>query len=379
MKHIVLVGNTAWSMYNFRTGLIKTLLKTGYQVTVIAPIDNNFDKQIERLGAVFINVKIEAKGTNPIIDLGLIIQFRRIFGRIKPDFIFFYTIKPNIYGSLAACVCGIPHIAVTTGLGYTFLNNNIVAKIARKLYKFALKNAKEVWFLNDDDFQIFLQYKLILKSKGYLLKGEGINLERFKPSYSQTNKVSFLLMARILWDKGIGEFVEAARILKTEYPNTKFQILGFMGIDNPSAISKEQMHSWQQEGVIEYLGSTSDVVPFVRKASCVVLPSYREGVPITLLEAAAMCKPIVTTDSVGCRDTMDDNLSGYLCKVKDPQSLANAMERIIQMSPQQRQTMGEAGRKKAETEFDEKIVINIYIKTLQKYSKCCKRSVNAVL
>lgn len=368
MKHIVLVGNTAWSMYNFRAGLIKGLIKIGYRVTVMAPSDDDFDKRIEELGVQFINVRIEAKGTNPFVDFLLIERFRRIFKFIHPDFLFFYTIKPNIYGSFAARLLNIPHVAVVTGLGYTFINNNMVARIARILYELAFKSANEIWFLNNEDLRVFLDNRLIPHSKGNILKGEGVNLERFTPSNTQCEQVSFLLMARMLWDKGVGEYVEAARMLCLKYPEVQFRILGFMGVDNPNAISEEQMLSWQNEGVIKYMGSTADVVPFVKDASCIVLPSsYREGVPISLLEAAAMCKPIVTTDNVGCRDTVDDTISGFLCKVKDPESLADAMEKVILMSPEQRQMMGEAGRVKIEKEFDEKIVIDTYVQTLRRF------------
>lgn len=366
-KQIILCGNTAWSMYNFRAGLIKGLLDSGYHVTVIAPSDNEYDKKIVDIGASFINIDIQAKGTNPIADIKLILKYLKIFNSIKPDFIFFYTIKPNIYGGFAASIKKLKYIGITTGLGYTFINNNIVSKIARILYKFAFKCAKEIWFLNNDDLKSFLEYKLINKSKGYIIKGEGINLTKFKKTNNQSDPISFLLMARILWDKGIGEYVESARILKLKYPEVKFKLLGFMGVDNPSAISQEQMDKWQSEGVIEYLGSTSNVIPYVEDANCIVLPSYREGVPITLLEAAAMCKPIVTTDSVGCRDTVDDNVSGYLCNIKDVKSLTDAMEKIILMSLNERQKMGEAGRKKMETEFDEKIIVNHYLHILNKY------------
>lgn len=368
MKHIMLVGNTAWSMYNFRAGLIRGLLAMGYNVTVVAPADGHFEKLIEELGATWIDIQMEAKGTNPFKDLQLISRFKKIFKSVNPDFIFFYTIKPNIYGSLAARIVGADHIAVTTGLGYTFINNNFIAKIARMLYKFALKSAREVWFLNRDDQDSFLYYNLIHENKSYILKGEGINLDRFLPTANQNETVSFLLMARMLWDKGVGVYVEAARILKAKYPDTQFKLLGFMGVDNPSAISQEQMDLWQNEGVVEYLGSTNDVIPFVNNASCIVLPSYyREGLPITLLEAAAMCKPLVTTDSVGCRDTVDDSITGFLCKPKDVVSLCDAMEKIIIMTPMQRQAMGEAGRKKIEQEFNEELIINTYSQTLKKY------------
>lgn len=368
MKHILLSGNSAWSMFNFRAGLMKSLLEAGYRVTVVAPADNHFDKKIEALGAFFVDISIKAKGTNPVSDIKLFLKFRKIFRRLKPDFVFLYTIKPNIYGSFAARAVNIPHIAVTTGLGYTFLNDNLVAKIARKLYKFALKSPLEVWFLNKDDLESFLQHKLISESQGHILHGEGINLERFEPTDNQSNMIIFLLIARMLWDKGVGEFVEAARVLKLKYPTAAFRLLGFMGADNPSAIPQRQMDLWKAEGVIEYLGSTDDVVPYIRPASCVVLPSYREGIPVTLLEAAAMCKPLVTTDNTGCRDTVDDGVNGYLCKVKNIGSLTSALEKIILLTPVERQTMGEAGRKKMEMEFDEKLIVAHYLDTLSVYN-----------
>ena len=367
MKHIVLVGNTSWSMYNFRSGLIKGLIDKNYKVTVISPKDNNNELMVMELGASFVDINISAKGTNPFIDVLLIFKIKSILDAIKPDFVFFYTIKPNIYGSFAAQMLKIPHIAVITGLGYTFIKENIVSKIARVLYKLAFTKANEVWFLNKDDLKVFNRYNLIY-DKGFILKGEGINLSKFKPTLNQSNDISFLLIARMLWDKGIGEFVEASKILKTKYPLVKFNLLGFIGVDNPSAISKEQINEWQEDGLVNYLGSTSDVVPFIQDASCIVLPSYREGIPITLLEASSMTKPIVTTNSIGCKDTIDDGLTGFLCEPKNFQSLANAMEKIILLSPLERQKMGEAGRRKMENEFDEKLIVQHYLDTLKKYN-----------
>lgn len=364
MKNIVLSGNTAWSMYNFRGGLIKKLCGIGYKIFVVAPADAYYTPRIELLGAVFVNIDLEAKGTNPLKDLVLIKKYIKIFRNIKPDIVFSYTIKPNIYGSFAAQYLDIPCIAITTGLGYTFLNNNIVSKIAKLLYKVAFKRVKQVWFLNNDDFESFIQYDIIHKNKGFVINGEGVNLERFEKSNNQTDNVIFLLMCRMLWDKGVGEFVEAAGKLKDKYPSTKFELLGFMGVDNPSAISKTQMDIWQREGNITYLGSTDNVVPYIMDSSCVVLPSYREGVPITLLEAASMCKPIITTDNVGCRVTVDDGVTGFMCAAKDVDSLSSAMEKIILMTPKERQMMGENGRRKMEKEFDEKIILNHYIDVL---------------
>lgn len=366
MKHIVFCGNTAWSMYNFRGSLIKHLVTLGYKVSVVAPKDE-YVENIKKLGCAYFDINVDAKGVNPVKDIKLIFFYRQLFKQLRPDFIFFYTIKPNIYGSLSILGLSIPSICITTGLGYTFIANNAVAKIARFLYRVSFTNAHEVWFLNNSDFETFLNYKIIKKDKGRILNGEGINLIRFYPTSDQNESCSFLLIARLLWDKGIGEYVSAARVLKKKYPAVHFNLLGFLGVDNPSAISKEQVEKWIQEGAVSYLGATKDVIPYITGSSCIVLPSYREGLPISLLESSAMCKPIIATDVPGCKDVIDDGVTGFICKVKSIESLVDAMEKIIKMTPSERQLMGEFGRKKIECKFDEKLIINEYVKTIMNY------------
>jgi glycosyltransferase involved in cell wall biosynthesis len=359
-KTILFSGNTLWSMYNFRKAIFEDLIKNNFKVIVVAPEDE-FITKIQTMGCTFIPIKIAAKGVNPIHDFLVFISYLKIFRRTKPDSCFFYTIKPNIYGSLAARLLNIKHVPVTTGLGYIFLNDGIVSKIAKWLYKIAFRKAKQVWFLNQDDYTEFLKEKIISPSRGYVMKGgEGIDLKLFSES-PQPDSVSFLLMARMLWDKGVGLFVEAAKMLKQEYPDVQFNLLGFVGVDNPSAISKKQIDEWEKEGIINYLGVTNDVRPFINKSSCVVLPSYyREGVPLCLLEGAAMAKPLITTNSVGCRETVDDGINGFLCKIKDVKSLQEAMRKIILMRKEDRLQMGLSGRKKIEQTFDIR-------KTIEKY------------
>lgn len=356
---LIFCGNTAWGMYNFRKPVLEYFLKKGIEVIVITPEDSIFQEQIKSLGCKCITIDMEAKGNNPIKDLNSMWQIREILKQEKPACCFFYTIKPNIYGSLAAASLNIPFIPITTGLGYVFLVNNMVSKIAKLLYKIAFRKAKQVWFLNQDDIEAFRKENLIDANKISLLKGEGIDVNRFE-IHPENKEISFLLVARMLWDKGVGEFVEAASILKKKYPKVKFQLLGFLGVDNPSAISKEQMDQWIKEGNIAYLGTTKDVRPFLYDASCIVLPSYREGISFSLMEGAAAGKPLVATNAVGCKDIVDDGINGYLCKVKDSEDLAKQMEKIILMSTEERIQMGLRGREKIKNEFSIDIVIDKY-------------------
>ncbi|GJB03941.1 glycosyltransferase family 4 protein [Aeromonas caviae] len=368
-KKIVLVANTSWSVFNFRYGLLNHLLRLGYDLTVIAPHDEFSDK-MQEMGCRIIDLPMDAKGINPIEDCKIINILYRYYYNNRPDFIIHYTIKPNIYGSLAAKLAGIPSMAITTGLGYTFANGNIVAKVARLLYKFAFQYPKEVWFLNEDDRQTFLKHRLIADNKAVLLHGEGVDLGYFIPQQkSQSDHtIRFLLIARMLWDKGVGEFVAAARIIKKQYPQATFQLLGACGVANPNAIERAQVALWEKEGVITYLGTTTDVRPMIADADCVVLPSfYSEGIPRTLMEAAAMERPIITTDNVGCRDVVIHGKTGLLCQVKDVNSLAVACEKFIQMSQNDRNGMGRAGRLLMADKFDEKMVIEQYMKALKKY------------
>ena len=368
-KKIALVANTAWSVFNFRHGLLSRLINDGYQLTIIAPPDK-FSHKLRDMGCAVVDLPMAAKGTNPLQDLKLMYTLFRLYLQIAPNFIIHYTIKPNIYGSLAAKWAGIPSLAITTGLGYTFVNDNLVAKVARGLYKLAFRFPEEVWFLNEDDRHVFLHQKLIEPSKAILLHGEGVDITHFVPQPMSINdgKVRFLLVARMLWDKGIGEYVEAARILRQKYPQAIFQLLGSCGVANPSVIDREQITKWESEGLVEYLGTTEDVRPIIASSDCVVLPSfYREGVPRTLMEAAAMAKPLITTDNVGCRDVVLPGVSGFLCPIKDATSLADCFERFIVMEPAHRASMGIAGREFMAKKFDERLVIEKYLYTLKKY------------
>ncbi|EGR4059368.1 glycosyltransferase family 4 protein [Vibrio cholerae] len=365
---LIMVANTAWSVFNFRHTLIKDLLSSGVELYVIAPEDK-FSAKLVDMGCQVLDLPMQAKGVNPLADLGLMLRLLRHYREIKPDFIIHYTIKPNIYGSLAAKLAGIPSLAITTGLGYTFVNQNVVSQVARQLYKFAFRYPKEVWFLNEDDRRAFLEHHLIEPDKAVLLHGEGVNLNHFVPTDKPQpdGNVRFLLIARMLRDKGVCEFVEAARQIRQRYPNAIFQLLGDCGVPNPSVIGREEIAQWEKEGVVEYLGTTDDVRPIIAQSDCLVLPSYREGIPRTMIESAAMAKPLIVSDAPGCRDVVLDGQTGYLCEVKNAQSLAQRCERFLTLSDSEKQAMGKAGRSFMEAKFDEKWVIKQYFATLKKY------------
>lgn len=371
---IAFVSNTAWSLYNFRFGVMKALMERGYKIVAVAPPDD-YVANLEQGGVQFVPLKhLHAKGTNPMNEWALYREFVKIYREISPDMIFHYTIKPNIYGVKAARKVGIPTIAITTGLGYIFNSNGIVPYIAKLLYKKTLFKAEEVWFLNNDDLQSFLSERIIDTSKTFLLPGEGVDTAYFSPRREREatpdEPVRFVFTGRMIAEKGVGEFVKATEILKAKGLKIDSRLLGFMDVLNPGAISKETMSGWEAKGIVKYLGATSDVRPLLEEADCLVLPSYyREGIPRSLLEAASMAKPIITTDNVGCRDVVDDNITGYLCPVKDAVALSEKMEQFIRLSATARSEMGRKGREKMIRDFDQDVIIDIYLKKIKQYIK----------
>jgi glycosyltransferase involved in cell wall biosynthesis len=367
-KHLCMVANTAWSMWNFRRGLLSSLLQYGYKITIVAPPDNTVPL-LCKLGCLFIPLKLSAKGINPFMDIKLTWDLVMIYKKNHVDLIIHYTVKPNIYGSFAAYYCCLPSFAVTTGLGYAFLNDGWVSRIVRLLYKFALKYPRVVIFLNKDDRDEFVSTGLVDKKNTQLFPGEGIDLNFFHPieNSNRDGSVNFLLIARLLWDKGVGEYVAAAKNIKKIYPSVKFKLLGDFQANNPSAIGYKQLNEWINAGVLEYIGITEDVRPIIMNSDCVVLPSYREGLPRTMIEAAAMEKPIIVTDVPGCRDVVRHGETGLLCQPRNVSSLIDAMMEFIQMSSDQRTLMGRAARQSIKSKFDEKKVISIYFSLLEQH------------
>ncbi|MBP0628132.1 glycosyltransferase family 4 protein [Cupriavidus sp. AcVe19-1a] len=369
--HIAFVANSSWSIQQYRGGVVRALLAHGAKVSIIAPVDRS-SEALQALGCEFHPLTLSAKSANPLADWKCFSQLTRLYRQLKPDCAFQYTIKPNIYGSLAARLSGVPCIAVTTGLGFVFINNNFVARIGRGLYRLALRSAHQVWFLNEDDRLEFVKRSLVSEERTFVLPSEGIDLDYYTPSERQpreNNTFRFLLIARMLWDKGVGEYVEAARRIRAVYPTVQFQLLGPADVENPSAISRAQLMAWQNEELIEYLGTATDVRGAIAQADCIVLPSYREGVPRTLLEAASMEKPIVATDVPGCRDVVRDKVTGRLCRPRSAEDLSQTMLEVYESEEETLRQMGKAGRVDVDMRFSEGRVIDIYLRAIALVSR----------
>lgn len=366
-KRIAFVSNTSWYIYNLRLGVIRHLKELGYEILVISPEDTYTHYLISE-GYHYIHIKTDNKGKSLLKDFSYFFRLLKIYKTYQPDFIFHYTIKPNIYGTLAARAANISSIAVVSGAGYTFLRNGILNYFSVLLYRFAMQYSEEVWFVNNDDIEEFVIKKIVDRKSVKLLPGEGVNVQHFQPQTrkSKTNDTVFLLSARLIWDKGIGIYVEAARIIKEKHPDTQFHLLGFTDVENPNSISATQIYEWHEKGYVRYLGKTEDVRPYIANCSCFVLPSYyREGVPRSLLEAAAMAKPILTTDNVGCREVVKDTYNGFLCEPKNVNDLVQKMEHVILASSEELDQMGKRGREIVKHYFDEQLVIKEYTNKLR--------------
>jgi len=359
--HVMLTVNAAWNVWNFRRPLVKSLLETGHRVTILAPEGERVE-DLRAMGCRFVALEMDVKGLNPLQDFRLMRSFRRIFFTEVPDVVLSYTIKNNLFGAMAARTCGIPFIPNVTGLGTAFLSGGPLQRIAEFLYRRAFRNLKTVFFQNTDDRDLFLERRLVTAEQSIVLPGSGIDLNDFaaNPYPVDEKEIRFLLIARLLRDKGIYEYIDAARRLKTKGIPVRFQLLGAADSQNRTAISRETLAEWEAEGVVEYLGTTSDVRPHVARAHCVVLPSYREGAPRTLIEAASMARPLIATDVPGCRAVLDDGITGYLCAAKSGKSLAEACLRFVYLPEKARVAMGQAARAKMVAEFDQAIVVAAY-------------------
>lgn len=366
---VAIALNTTWNLVNFRSGLIRALLDEGHEVIGVAPEDEYVEDFI-KLGCRHVAVEMENQGTSPVDDFGLFLRFFHVFKRERPHVLLAYTVKPNVYASLAAHLLGIPVINNIAGLGAVFISQSLLTRLVKGLYALALSRSSMVFFQNEEDRAQFVAERLVRVARTDVLPGSGIDLQKYAyspPLPDAARAFRFLLVARMLWDKGIGEFVEAARRVRRVYPDVECCLLGFLDVQNPAAIPRSEVEAWVAEGVVRYLGVSREVDREIIASDCVVLPSsYREGTPRSLLEAAAIGRPLITTDTPGCRNVVDEGLNGYLCKVRDAASLADAMIRMIEMRPGVRLEMGVYGRKKMEREYDEQLVIGKYLQEVER-------------
>lgn len=370
-SRILISINTAWNIVNFRAGLIRALIDTGYEVVAFAPPDEHVVR-LAGMGCRFVALPMDNKGANPLRDLALFFRYIHLFRRERPAGFLGYTIKPNIYGSLAARFCGVPVINNVSGLGTAFIRDSWITRVVKQLYRAAFRRSRCVFFQNEDDLKLFLDLGLVRAEQTRLLPGSGIDLEYFVPdtesSIAPPDAPVFTLIARLIFDKGVREYAEAARQVRARYPGTRFQLLGFLDVENRTAVTRKTVEAWVADGAIDYLGTVDDVRPIIAGSDCVVLPSYREGTPRTLLEAAAMGKPLIATDVPGCRNVVTHGENGFLCDARSGDDLAQKMIDFIALSPAARAAMGRKSRELAESRFDEKIVVDAYLEAIKEIS-----------
>lgn len=359
--NIVLSVNAAWNVWNFRRPLVEALLADNHRVTVLAPKDDTATR-LEGLGCRVRHLNMDVQGLDPAQDVLLIGRLRKAFRAPRPDVVLSFTIKNNIFGALAAKSLRVPFVPNVTGLGTAFLSGRLLRGIAILLYKLAFRRLPIVFFQNADDRDLFVTNRIVTKDQALLLPGSGIDLKRFAvaPYPEMTDAPIFLMIARLLRDKGVLEYVEAARQMRAKEPKARFQILGATDAQNRTAITRDMVQEWEDAGLIEFLGTKEDVRPVIAKAHCVVLPSYREGAPRTLIEAAAMGRPLIATDVPGCRAVVDNGVTGYLCEMRNAESLSAAMEAFLALAEDEKAEMGRRGRRKMEREYDQRIVIEAY-------------------
>jgi len=362
MPRVLISINAAWNVVNFRAGLVRALVADGHDV-IAAVVDDGALAGVAALGARPIAMPMASRSTSIVKDAALFARFLALMRREKPDVYLGWTIKPNTYGSFAAALLDIPAINNISGLGTAFIRANWLTRIAKMLYRSGLARSSTVFFQNRDDRDLFVRERLVRTERTELLPGSGIDVRQFDPAAYPAQRdglFRFLLVARLVRDKGVVEYVQAARMLRRRFPHARFEVLGFLDVDNRTAISRAEFDAWVDDGTIVYLGATEDVRPHMARADCIVLPSYREGTSRVLLEAAAMEKPAVTTDVPGCRDVVVNGETGLLCAARDATDLADKMAAMLEMDVALRHAMGRAARARVTAHFSEEYVIERY-------------------
>ncbi|SFD87061.1 galacturonosyltransferase [Lentibacillus persicus] len=359
-QKILFLVNHDVVIYNFRRELVERLLEEGYEVYISSPYGERIDDLIE-LGCNYLNVDLNRHGLNVVQEWKLLRYYKQIIRDIKPTVVLTYTIKPNIYGGLACKALGVPYIANITGLGSSVVNGGIMQAVSKVLYKWAFKDVRRIFFQNSSNQQFFVDNNIAM-GKHELLPGSGVNLNQFSSlEYPDDNVTEFVFISRIMREKGIGEYLEAAKYIKEKYPNTVFHVLGFSEEDY-----EEQLRLLHQQEVIQYHGMQRDIRKYLAVSHCTVHPSYHEGMSNVLLESAASARPIITSNINGCKEIVDENTSGYLVEKGNSQDLIEKIEKFLRLPKKQKESMGLAGRTKMEEEFDRNIVVDAYVEEIRR-------------
>ena len=367
---VALVINSSWNIINFRSNLLKKIKNDENEIFAITNKDD-YSHKLEDLVSNSDFVSFRSSSINPFLELKLFLELYGKIKKINPDVILTFTIKPNIYAALIGKILKIKTINNIAGLGIAH-SNFFLRNILKVLYKFSLSNAYKCFFQNEDDLDYFIKNKIIDRESSSLLPGSGVDIEYFNvlkrdlTSDKFKSEFNFLLSSRLLWSKGIHEYVKAARLIKKEFDNVSFWLMGFINVDNKDSIDLSRLENWNNKGDIIYKGSTDDIRFFLKDVNCFVLPSYYpEGTPKSLLEAASMRLPIITTDTPGCKNVVKDGVTGFLCKPRDHKDLYEKMKEILLLSIDERLQMGEHARKHIIENYDDRIVNNAYISTIR--------------
>lgn len=363
MKKVLFLVNHDVVIYNFRYELVETLVNKGYDVYISSPNGDRI-KFLTDIGCKFIETDVSRHGTNPVTDFKLFVKYLKIMKSIKPDVVLSYTIKPNVYGGMAAAMRGIPFFPNVTGLGVAVNNKGVARNIILTLYKLSFKKAACVFFQNSENRKFFEDNKLY-NGVYKVIPGSGVNIEKFIPlEYPDKERVDFVYISRIMKDKGIEEYFECAEYIEAKYKNVKFHICGFCE-DN----YEERLKDFVRRGIVEYHGMVSDVRTILKDCSALIHPSYHEGMSNVLLEASACARPCLCSDIAGCKEIVADNETGFLFKPGDVESLINAVEKFLNLTCAQRKEMGVYARRKVEKEFDRQIVVDAYLSEINKVAR----------
>ena len=355
--NILVLTNNIGGLHSFRKEVMKAIVDAGYEVYISEPDEDERVKYFENIGCHILKTDFDRRGMNPFADFRLMLKYRSFIKQLKPKAVLTYTIKPNVYGGMACRLTKTPQLANVTGLGDAVENGGWLQKLTVTLYKIGLGKAQKVFFQNKNNRNAFIRLG-VADDSSILLSGSGVNLDHhtYQEYPADEGKIRFLFIGRLLKDKGIEEYFETAKRIKGKYPNTEFQILGRV-----EGNYRQQLDELVTADIVKYLGTTSDVRPYLTQVHCTILPSYHEGMSNVNLESAANGRPVITTDVPGCRETVDDGVTGVIVKAKDTNSLIEGVERFLTMSYEQKKQMGLEGRKKVEREFDRQIVVKAYL------------------